>query len=59
MGDPAGVWLIILTVAVAAVSGLVSVLGLGFGANVTGWKAGIGTGVTYLARNLFRRGVRS
>ena len=43
----------------AVLSGLVSVLGLGVGTKVAGWEAGIGTGLTYLARHLFKgKGVR-
>ena len=41
---------------VGELSGLVSVAGLGFGAGLAAWRVGIGAGVTYLARNLLRRG---
>jgi hypothetical protein len=41
---------------VGELSGLATAASLGFGAGLVGWKAGIGTGLTYLARNLFRKG---
>ena len=44
---------------VEELSGLVSVASFGFGARLAALKVGIGTGLTYLARNLFTKGVPS